>query len=164
VRFARGRRGGGAALGFPHRLQLHERVSRRIDGPPRAARVDPENSVVLLCQPDNLRGDDLCPRPGRAEFHAHTLWQMSTDAFSSSRRGQRPAMEGLRYERDSLPLPRRSFREDAHDVWAMHGIYAAGARSTSATACRDRRKGREIYLKIAHQPRRRRSRTRRCIC
>ena len=116
--------------------------------------VDPENRVVLHCHPTNLLAMTFVHDLDEREF-TRTLWQMCTECVFVFPEGVSVLPWMVCGTNEIGAATAEKFRETHIVVWAMHGIYAAGRTLDECYGLIETvEKAAEIYLKIAHLPRR----------
>lgn len=115
-------------------------------------RTDPENRVVLHCHPTNLLAMTHVHSLDSRAF-TRTLWQMCSECIMVFPDGVNvlPWMPCGTTEIGQATA--EEMRTARLVVWALHGIYGAGASLDEAFGLIETaEKAAEIYLKIAHLP------------
>ncbi len=116
--------------------------------------VDPGNRVVMHCHPANLLAMTYVHDLDERAF-TRTLWQMCTECIVVFPEGVNVLPWMLCGTNEIGEATAEKMRTARLVVWAQHGIYGAGADLDETFGLIETaEKAAEIYMKIAHLPRR----------
>lgn len=136
--------GGSFTSEFPAHVMSH--AARR--------RVNSEHRVIMHCHPANLLAMSFVHDLDEREF-THTLWQMCTECVMVFPDGVN-VLPWMLCGTNEIGVATAQKMETARlVVWAQHGVYGAGRDlDESFGLIETAEKAAEVYLKIAHLPRR----------
>ena len=136
--------GGSFTSEFPAHMMSH--VAR--------LQVDPANRVVMHCHPANLLAMTYVHDLDEREF-TRTLWQMCTECIVVFPDGVNVLPWMLCGTNEIGQATAQKMETARLVIWAQHGVYGAG-RDLDETfgLIETAEKAAEIYMKIAHLPRR----------
>ena len=116
-------------------------------------KVDPTNRVIMHCHPTNLLAMTYVHALSDKAF-SHTLWQMSTECIVVFPEGVGVLPWMLCGTNSIGEATAKKMLDYRLVVWAMHGVYGAGATMDEAFGLIETvEKAARIYLLTAHLPR-----------